>query len=133
MSAVRRTSCSPAGRLRSSTPGSTGFTGANARPDGAFLCVTLNRDRLVGKVDAATGETVAAMHTGEAPRSAVLSADGTALYVANYESGTVAKVATADMEVLQTVEVGHHPIGVTLDEATRQLWVACYSGTITVL
>jgi YVTN family beta-propeller protein len=101
-------------------------------PDGAFLYVTLNRDGVVAKVDAATGATVAAVHTGQAPRSAVLSADGTALYVVNYESDTVTKLATADMSVLQTVEVGHHPIGITWDEPTRQLWVASYSGTITV-
>jgi YVTN family beta-propeller protein len=100
--------------------------------DGAYLYVTLNRDGVVAKIDAATGRRVAAVHTGQAPRSAVLSADGTALYVVNYESDTVAKVATADMTVRQTVEVGHHPIGITLDEATRQVWVACYSGTIRV-
>jgi YVTN family beta-propeller protein len=86
----------------------------------------------VAKVDAATGRTVASVQTGQAPRSAVLSGDGTALYVVNYESDTVAKVATADMTVLQTVDVGHHPIGITWDDATRQLWVACYSGTIAV-
>jgi YVTN family beta-propeller protein len=101
-------------------------------PDGSHLYVTLNREGLVAKVDAATGATVARVRTGRAPRSAVLSADGSALYVVNYESGTVSKVATAGMKVLQTANVCHHPIGVTRDEATRQLWVACYSGTIVV-
>ncbi len=33
-------------------------------PDGAFLYVTLNRDGIVAKVDATTGNTVAAVHTG---------------------------------------------------------------------
>jgi YVTN family beta-propeller protein len=102
-------------------------------PDGRYLYVTLNRDGLVAKVNAVTGETVARVRTGRAPRSAVLSADGSALYVVNYESGTVSKVDTADMEVLQTVEACPHPIGVTRDEVTRQVWVACYSGTILVL
>ncbi len=101
-------------------------------PDGRFLYVTLNRDGLVAKVDAASGATVSRVRTGRAPRSAVLSADGSALYVVNYESGTVSKLDTADMEVLQTARVCHHPIGVTRDDATRQLWVACYSGTIVV-
>jgi hypothetical protein len=36
------------------------------------------------------------------------------------------------MSVLQTVDVGHHPIGITWDDQTRQLWVASYSGTIAV-
>jgi YVTN family beta-propeller protein len=101
-------------------------------PDGTHLYVTVNGDGLVAKVDVATGATVARVRTGRAPRSAVLSADGSALYVVNYESGTVSKVATAEMKVLQTVQVCHHPIGVTRDEATRQLWVACYAGTIVV-
>jgi YVTN family beta-propeller protein len=101
-------------------------------PDGRFLYVTLNRDGLVAKVDAATGATVSRVRTGRAPRSAVLSADGSALYVVNYESGTVSKLDTADMKVLQTAQVCHHPIGITRDEETRQLWVACYSGTIVV-
>ncbi|SDQ42315.1 YncE family protein [Quadrisphaera sp. DSM 44207] len=104
-----------------------------ASPDGAHLYVTLNRDGLVTKVDAATGETVARVSTGAAPRSAALSADGTALYVVNYESGTVAKVATDGMQVVQTAPVPHHPIGITVDDAARQVWVASYSGTITVL
>jgi hypothetical protein len=30
------------------------------------------------------------------------------------------------------VGVGHHPIGITWDDDTRQLWVACYSGSIAV-
>ena len=101
-------------------------------PDGAYLYVTLNRDGVVAKVDAGTGETVAKARTGQAPRSAVLSGDGTALYVVNYESDTIAKVTTADMRVDQTVDVGHHPIGITWDDETRQLWVASYSGTIAV-
>jgi YVTN family beta-propeller protein len=83
-------------------------------------------------VNAATGATVSRVRTGQAPRSAVLSADGSALYVVNYESGTVSKLGTADMKVLQTAQVCHHPIGITRDEATGQLWVACYSGTIVV-
>ena len=39
---------------------------------------------------------------------------------------------TADMRVVQTVDVGHRPIGITWDDETRQLWVASYSGTIAV-
>ena len=101
-------------------------------PDGRHLYITLNHDGLVAKVDAATGATVARVRTGRAPRSAVLSADGSALYVVNSESGTVSMDTTAGMKVLQTANVCHHPIGVTRDEATQQLWVACYSGTIVV-
>jgi len=101
-------------------------------PDGRHLYVTLNADGVVAKVDAESGERVAAVETGRAPRSAVLSADGTALYVVNYESDTVTKLATETMDVVQTLPVDHHPIGITYDDATQRLWVASYSGTITV-
>jgi hypothetical protein len=36
------------------------------------------------------------------------------------------------MRVLQTVPTNYHPIGVTYDNATRQVWVSCYGGSIMV-
>ena len=58
--------------------------------------------------------------------------DGESLYVVNYNSSTVAKVRTSDMAVLQTEGVGYHPIGITHDAETRQIWVATYGGTLAV-
>ena len=58
--------------------------------------------------------------------------DGESLYVVNYNSSTVAKVRTSDMTVLQTEGVGYHPIGITHDAQTRQVWVATYGGTLAV-
>ena len=75
---------------------------------------------------------IARVATGSAPRSMTISGDGTALYVVNYNSDTVAKVDTATMTVLQTLPVAHHPIGITYDAATRRVWVSSYSGVITV-
>ena len=112
--------------------------GANPRhlvidPTGRFLFVTLNGEGRVIKIDLETGELVARVATGSAPRSMTISGDGTALYVVNYNSDTVAKIATDDMTVLQTLEVAHHPIGITFDDVTRRVWVSSYSGVITVL
>jgi YVTN family beta-propeller protein len=101
-------------------------------PSGRFLYVTLNGDGRVIKIDLDTGEVAARVATGSAPRSMAISGDGTALYVVNYNSDTMAKVATDDMQVLQTLPVAHHPIGITFDEATRRVWVSSYSGVITV-
>ena len=70
--------------------------------------------------------------TGSAPRSLALAADGRALYVVNYESGTVTKLRTSDMKPLQTIDACYHPIGITYDRPTRRVWVACYTGTIRV-
>ena len=61
-----------------------------------------------------------------------IAPDGRSLYVVNYESDTVSKVRARDMRVVQTVPTNHHPIGITYDAATRQVWVACYSGSIMV-
>jgi YVTN family beta-propeller protein len=62
----------------------------------------------------------------------LISDDGQLLFVVNYGSNTVSKVRTSDMKVLQTVNVNSSPIGITYDPQTREVWVACYSGSIMV-
>jgi DNA-binding beta-propeller fold protein YncE len=68
--------------------------------------------------------------TGNEPRSAALSLDGRHLYVVNYESASASKIRTDDFLVEQVVNTAHHPIGITYDSETRQLFVACYDGRI---
>jgi YVTN family beta-propeller protein len=104
----------------------------NISPDGATLYATLNHVGRVAKVDLASGRVLATVATGAAPRSAALSPDGTALFVVNYESDTVSRVRTSDMEVLESVDVDHHPIGVTYDAHLDRVWVAAYVGSLTV-
>lgn len=97
---------------------------------GRDLYVTLNRDGMVAKIDLRKGEVVARVATGSAPRSMAIADDGRSLYVVNYQSNSVSKVRTRDMQVIQTVETNHHPIGITYDAETGEVWVACYSGSI---
>ena len=101
-------------------------------PEERWLYATLNGEGRVAKIDLATGRPVKKVTTGAAPRSMVLSRDGQTLYVVNYHANTVSKVRTSDMAVLQTVRTNHHPIGITYDAGTRQVWVACYSGSLMV-
>jgi YVTN family beta-propeller protein len=61
-----------------------------------------------------------------------ISDDGRSLYVVNYNSDTVSKINTITLEVVQKVDVPHHPIGITFDSINREVWVASYSGAITV-
>jgi YVTN family beta-propeller protein len=100
---------------------------------GKYLYVTLNGDDHVAKIDAETGAIIRKIFTGAAPRSMVLSDDDRFLYVVNYYSHTVSKVRAEDMEIVDTVEVDLNPIGITYDPKTRQVWVACYTGSLVVI
>lgn len=101
-------------------------------PAGRSLYATLNGEGQVAKIDLASGKVVKKVATGQAPRSMAISDDGRFLYVVNYNSNTMSKVRTDDLTELEEVKTNHHPIGVTYDGQTKQVWVACYSGTLMV-
>jgi YVTN family beta-propeller protein len=101
-------------------------------PDGLWLYATLNGDGLVAKIDLTTRKVVARVRTGLAPRSMTISPDGGYIYVVNYLSNTMSKVRTSTMRVVQTVPTRTNPIGITYDNATHRVWVACYTGSIMV-
>jgi DNA-binding beta-propeller fold protein YncE len=101
-------------------------------PAGRYLFATLNAEGRVARLDLRTG-AVTKVSIGTAPRSMTIAPDGRSLYVVNYESGTVSKVRTSDMRVLQTTAACYHPIGITYEPVTRRVWVACYGGSILVM
>ncbi len=101
-------------------------------PDNQILNVTLNGEGTVIKIDLATGEVVDRVRTGTAPRSMAVADDGHTIYVVNYESDTMSQVRTSDFEILQTFKTAHHPIGITFDPQSREVWVSAYSGVIHV-
>ena len=104
----------------------------NIDPADKYLYSTLNGEGKIAKIDLATDKIVKKISTGSQPRSMVISDDGQLLYVVNYGSNTVSKVRTSDMKILKTVNVNSSPIGITYDPQTREVWVACYSGSIMV-
>jgi len=73
----------------------------NLDPAGKYLYVTLNGEGQVAKVDLETQAVVAKVTTGNAPRSMTISGDGQFLYVVNYDSDTISKVRTVDMQVVK--------------------------------
>ena len=101
-------------------------------PDERFLFATLNRDGEVVKIDLETGNVVAEVRTGDAPRSMAISEDGEALYVVNYDSNTLSKVLTETMEEVQEVVTADLPIGITVDPVTDNVWVSNYSGVLQI-
>ena len=101
-------------------------------PDNTKLYATLNQSGKVTAYDHLKHRTIATVTTGKAARSLAISSDGTALFVVNFESGTVSKLNAANLKILQTVKVCTQPIGVTYDSTTDRTWVACYLGQIKV-
>ncbi len=104
----------------------------NIDPKGNYLYASLNGEGNIAKIDLSTKKVVGKIRTGNAPRSMVISDDGEFLYVVNYRSNTVSQVRTKDMKVMQSVKTDSHPIGITYDSKTHQVWVACYSGSLMV-
>jgi YVTN family beta-propeller protein len=101
-------------------------------PDGRYLYATLNGAGAIVKIDLRTRTVVGRVRTGVNPRSMAISSDGLALYVVNYGSDTMTKLRASDLSVLQTIATPHHPIGITYDKLTHNVWVSCYEGHILV-
>jgi YVTN family beta-propeller protein len=113
------------------------YVGSNPRhvvmdPAGGFIYVSLNSPGEVVKVDLSNDAVVASAHTGQECRSLAVSTDGRSLYVVNYQSDTISKLRASDLGVLQTIPTGVHPIGITYDATTGNVWVAVYTGQILV-
>ena len=102
-------------------------------PDEKTLYVTLNISGKVAAWDLVSNKLKKTVSTGKAARSLAISDDGSALYVVNYGSGTMSKVRTSDLKVIQNIRVCNEPIGVTFDSISQNTWVACYGGSIKVL
>src|SRR4029078_5133794 len=96
---------------------------------GRYLYVSLNGAGRVVKVDRRRRRVVASASTGSQPRSLAMSANGRALYIVNYASGTISKLRTSNLRVLRTIYACVHPVGITYDAPTRRVWVARYTGT----
>ncbi len=102
-------------------------------PNGRYLYASLNGPGEVVKVDLADDRVVATVNTGDEDRSLAISTDGRSLYVVNYDSDTVTKLRASNLQILQTFPTGVHPVGITYDATTGDVWVAVYSGQILVL
>jgi YVTN family beta-propeller protein len=101
-------------------------------PDDSILYATLNASGKVIAWDLAKNKAIASVKTGQAARSLALSGDGSALFVVNFDSGTVSKLRAANLSKVQTFKVCKEPIGITYDNETNRTWVACYGGSIKV-
>jgi len=101
-------------------------------PDNSVLYITNNKSGQIRAINPLTDTLIKSVSTGSEPRSMAISDDGLSLYVVNYQSDTIVKVRTSDMQVIQTLKTGHHPVGVTYDAQLRRVWVANYTGSLSV-
>ncbi|RNI21338.1 YncE family protein [Flexivirga caeni] len=101
-------------------------------PDSKTLYLAASGTNTVYKISTRTDKVVAQVISGREPRSMTISQDGTALYVVNYFGNTASKITTSDMKVVQQVPTDPTPIGITYDDATHQVWVACYGGSMLI-
>ncbi len=101
-------------------------------PDNSVLYITNNKAGQIRAIDPITDTLIKSVATGTEPRTMVMSDDGLSLYVVNYQSDTMVKVRTSDMHVMQTMKTGHHPVGITYDAQMRRVWVANYTGSLSV-
>jgi YVTN family beta-propeller protein len=119
------------------TVGEVGDPGSTPRhlvlsPDDKYLYVSNHKQNVVRKIDLAANRSVGIANTGTETRSMAIAEDGESLYVVNYRDGTMSKVRASDMTILQTLDTGVHPVGITYDPVSRQVWVANYAGTLRV-
>lgn len=101
-------------------------------PDNKVLYATMNLSGQVAAWDLVANKSLGKAKIGQAARSLDISSDGTALFATNFKSGTVSKVRTSDLKVLQTIKVCSEPIGISYDAPTARTWVACYGGSVKV-
>ena len=97
----------------------------------SLLYISLNSGNALLKYELATG-LKQTCKTNAGPRTMILSPDQKYLYVVNYFSNTFSKVRTDSMSVVEVVNTGHHPIGITANWDDSEIWVACYEGKIEI-
>jgi YVTN family beta-propeller protein len=135
-------------------------SGLKVSADGSRLYVALNLAHQVAVIDTASRAIVARVPVGIYPYTTVVSADGSKVYVSNWGgkvpgptdftdgafpvvvdrrtgipvSGTVSVIDATTNTVVQTIEVGLHPCGMTLDAAGGRLYVTnANSDTVSVI
>jgi YVTN family beta-propeller protein len=96
-----------------------------------FLYCSVNSSNKIVKINLKTDERVSC-NTKAGPRTMVLSDNQNYLYVVNYFTDSFQKVDAKTMKVIETVNTGHHPIGITANWKTSEIWVACYEGKIQI-
>lgn len=101
-------------------------------PSNRFLYVSLARPGAVIKIDLVRKEVIQSKKIGTEVRSMAFSRDKKYLYVVDYDENKVVKMSSEDFQVIEEVGTHEKPIGISIDEITGNIWVACYTGYIQI-
>lgn len=101
-------------------------------PSNRFLYASLARLGTIIKIDLVRKKIVQSKKVGAEVRSMAFSRDQKYLYVVDYDENKVIKMLVEDLRVKETVPTREKPIGITVDEVTGNVWVACYTGYIQI-
>lgn len=107
-----------------------------ASPEGIATSPTATRAYVVNRgadtvcvVDTASSSVIATVAVGGAPRDAVVTRDGSAVFVANNSGGTVTRIATADNSTTSIV-TGGSPRNLALSADGSKVYVALQGASI---
>lgn len=100
--------------------------------DNKYLYCSLNNSGKIAKIDVTTGAVIDKVRSGRQARSMVLSSNGKYAYTVNYSEDSISKIDTERMVVVEKHKTKSKPIGITFDDRTNNVWVACYSGSLMV-
>lgn len=101
-------------------------------PSNRFLYVSLARPGSIIKIDLVRKEVIQSQKIGTEVRSMTFSRDKKYLYIVDYDEDKVIKMSTEDFRVMEEADTHEKPIGITVDEITGNIWVACYTGYIQI-
>ncbi len=99
--------------------------------DDKNLYCSINSEGKLVKINL-KNQDITTCKTKAGPRTMALSDNQKFIYVVNYYSDSFQKIDVETMTVVETVKTGHHPIGITGNWETSEIWVACYEGKIQI-
>jgi YVTN family beta-propeller protein len=115
-------------------PGGTVWEGGPAMlyaaltPDGKTLMVTSPKSGSVFAFDAATGDQLAAVATGEAPKGVKITPDGSEAWVSNEAGNTLSVVDLSTFEVVATIPTEDMPHNVRFSADGKTGYVTLQGG-----
>jgi YVTN family beta-propeller protein len=95
------------------------------------LYCSINSEATLIKINLSNND-ITQCKTKSGPRTMILSDNQKFMYVVNYYSDSFQKINLETMTVIETIKTGHHPIGITGNWETSEIWVACYEGKIQI-